>query len=119
MCRYAIPHMKNAGGGSIINVSSVTALRPKPGRSSAQYTVNKTAVVGLTRALALDHAPDNIRANCIMPGLMWTPRLESAAASDTREIRRPPRRSPSKARAGTSATPPSSSPATTPASSPA
>lgn len=88
MCRYVVPHMQNAGGGSIINVSSVTALRPKPGRSSAQYTVNKSAVVGLTRALALDHAADNIRANCIMPGLMWTPRLESAAASDTREVRR-------------------------------
>ena len=87
MCRYAIPHMKNAGSGSIINVSSVTALRPKPGRSSAQYTVNKSAVVGLTRALALDHADDNIRANCIMPGLMWTPRLASAS-SDAREMRR-------------------------------
>ena len=86
MCRYAIPPMKNAGGGSIVNVSSVTALRPKPGRSSAQYTVNKTAVVGLTRALALDHAADNIRANCIIPGLMWTPRLESAA-SDARKMR--------------------------------
>ena len=86
MCRYAIPHMRNAGGGSIINVSSVTALRPKPGRSSAQYTVNKSAVVGLTRALALDHAEDNIRANCVMPGLMWTPRLQHASA-DAREMR--------------------------------
>ena len=87
MCRFAIPHMKNAGGGSIINVSSVTALRPKPGRSSAQYTVNKSAVVGLTRALALDHAADNIRANCIMPGLMWTPRLEHATAAEARQMR--------------------------------
>jgi NAD(P)-dependent dehydrogenase (short-subunit alcohol dehydrogenase family) len=86
MCRYAIPHMQNAGGGSIINVSSVTALRPKPGRSSAQYTVNKSAVVGLTRALALDHAADNIRANCIMPGLIWTPRLETASPA-AREMR--------------------------------
>ncbi len=86
-CRHAIPHMKAAGGGSIINISSVTALRPKPGRSSAQYTVNKSAVVGLTRALALDHAEDNIRVNCIMPGLMWTPRLEQGAP-DARETRR-------------------------------
>ena len=87
MCRYSIPHMKTAGHGSIINVSSVTALRPKPGRSSAQYTVNKSAVVGLTRAMALDHAEDNIRVNCIMPGLMWTPRLESGSP-DARETRR-------------------------------
>ena len=87
MCRYAIPHMKTTGGGSIINVSSVTALRPKPGRSSAQYTVNKSAVVGLTRAMALDHAEDNVRVNCIMPGLMWTPRLAHGSA-DARETRR-------------------------------
>jgi NAD(P)-dependent dehydrogenase (short-subunit alcohol dehydrogenase family) len=86
-CRHSIPHMKAAGGGAIINISSVTALRPKPGRSSAQYTVNKSAVVGLTRALALDHAEDNIRVNCIMPGLMWTPRLEQGAP-DARETRR-------------------------------
>ena len=87
MCRHAIPHMRAAGGGSIINISSVTALRPKPGRSSAQYTVNKSAVVGLTHALALDHAEDNIRVNCIMPGLMWTPRLEHGSP-DARETRR-------------------------------
>ncbi len=86
MCRYAVPHMKTAGGGSIVNISSVTALRPKPGRSSAQYTVNKSAVVGLTRAMALDHAKDNIRVNCIMPGLMWTPRLEHSSA-EAREMR--------------------------------
>ena len=100
-CRHAIPHMKAAGGGSIINISSVTALRPKPGRSSAQYTVNKSAVVGLTRALALDHAEDNIRVNCIMPGLMWTPRLASMARPTPATPAAPPPRSPSRARAGT------------------
>ena len=86
MSRYAIPHMISGGGGSIINVSSVTALRPKAGRSSAPYTVNKSAVVGLTRAMALDHAKDNVRVNCIMPGLMWTPRVANGPA-DAREIR--------------------------------
>ena len=87
MSRYAIPHMINGGGGSIINVSSVTALRPKAGESAAPYTVNKAAVVGLTSAMALDHAKDNVRVNCIMPGLMWTPRVSQAGA-DAREIRR-------------------------------
>ena len=87
MSRYAIPHMKNSGGGSIINVSSVTALRPKAGNSAAPYTVGKAAVVGLTSAMALDHAKDNVRVNCIMPGLMWTPRVSQAGA-DAREIRR-------------------------------
>ncbi len=87
MGRWAVPQMKTSGGGSIINVSSVTALRPKAMRSSAPYTVNKSAVVGLTRAMAVDHASDNIRVNCIMPGLMWTPRLESSSP-DAREMRR-------------------------------
>ena len=87
MSRYAVPQMGTSGGGSIINVSSVTSLRPKTMRSSAPYTVNKSAVVGLTRAMAVDHAADNIRVNCIMPGLMWTPRLESSSP-DAREMRR-------------------------------
>ena len=87
MSRHAIPHIKSAGGGSITNVSSVTALRPKTRRSSAQYTVNKSAVVGLTRAMALDHAEDNIRVNCIMPGLIWTPRHHRQSAVE-RELRR-------------------------------
>lgn len=87
MSRYAVPHMVAGGGGSIINVSSVSALRPKAGYSSAPYTVNKSAVVGLTSAMALDHAEDNVRVNCIMPGLMWTPRVAGGGA-DAREIRR-------------------------------
>ena len=86
MSRYAVPHMKSGGGGSIINVSSVSALRPKTRVSSATYTVNKSAVVGLTRAMAVDHAADNIRVNCIMPGLMWTPRVASGS-TDMRETR--------------------------------
>ncbi|MDA0769297.1 MAG: SDR family NAD(P)-dependent oxidoreductase [Chloroflexi bacterium] len=87
MCRYAIPQMIAAGGGSITNVSSVTALRPKADYSAAPYTVNKSAVVGLTSAMALDHAKDNVRVNCIMPGLMWTPRLATGPV-DARETRR-------------------------------
>ena len=87
MSRSAVPCMKSGGGGSIINVSSVTALRPKTIVSSATYTVNKSAVVGLTKAMAVDHAADNIRVNCIMPGLMWTPRVASGS-TDMRGTRR-------------------------------
>ena len=87
MSRYAVPQMKTGGGGCIVNVSSVSALRPKTRVSSATYTVNKSAVVGLTRAMAIDHAADNIRVNCIMPGLMWTPRVASGP-TEMRETRR-------------------------------
>ena len=91
MSRCAIPHMIDGGGGSIIHVSSVSALRPKAGNSSAPYTVNKSAIVGLTSAMALDHAKDNVRVNCIMPGLMWTPRVAhgSAVARETRQTSTP------------------------------
>ena len=87
MSRYAVPQMMSGGGGAIINVSSVTALRPKTRSSFAPYTVNKSAVGGLTRAMAVDHAADNIRVNCIMPGLMWTPRVASGSTG-MRETRR-------------------------------
>ena len=87
MSRFAVPKMQAGGGGSIINVSSVTALRPKTRSSFAPYTVNKSAVVGLTRAMAIDHAADNIRVNCIMPGLMWTPKVASGSTG-MRETRR-------------------------------
>ena len=117
MSRCAVPHMKSGGGGSIINVSSVTALRPKTMRSSAPYTVNKSAVVGLTRAMAVDHAADNIRVNCIMPGRCGRRAWPAAPPSLARCVVRPPH-CPSKARAGTSAGPRSTWPATKPASSP-
>jgi len=87
MSRYSVPHMKASGGGAITNVSSVAALRPKRGASSALYTANKATVVGLTSAMALDHAADSIRVNCIMPGLMWTPGLWDQRAEE-REMRR-------------------------------
>ena len=118
MGRWAVPQMKTSGGGSIINVSSVTALRPKAMRSSAPYTVNKSAVVGLTRAMAVDHAADNIRVNCIMPGLMWTPKPGEQLPRRPRDATDLHAPAQSRDRAGTSATQLSTSPATRPASSP-
>ncbi|MDP2950700.1 MAG: SDR family NAD(P)-dependent oxidoreductase [Chloroflexota bacterium] len=85
MSRYAIPHMRASGGGAIVNISSVTALRPK---RMAPYTVTKAAVVGLTHAMALDHAAERIRVNCIMPGLVYTPRVAQRATGEMRETRR-------------------------------
>jgi NAD(P)-dependent dehydrogenase (short-subunit alcohol dehydrogenase family) len=71
-CKYAIPEMRKAGGGSIINVSSIAALRVGSGASDA-YTAAKGGVVTMTRTLAVEHAKYQIRCNCIYPGAIKTP----------------------------------------------
>jgi NAD(P)-dependent dehydrogenase (short-subunit alcohol dehydrogenase family) len=73
-CRLAIPHMIRAGGGSIINVSSVGGLVGAPGLTA--YTASKGAIIALTRTLAATYAKDGVRANTICPGLVLTPMIE-------------------------------------------
>ena len=68
--KHAIPEMKKAGGGAIVNISSVSALRP---RGLTAYAVSKGAIITLTRAMAVDHGPDQIRVNCVAPGPVYTP----------------------------------------------
>jgi NAD(P)-dependent dehydrogenase (short-subunit alcohol dehydrogenase family) len=71
LSKHAIPAMiKTAKGGSIVNISSISALRP---RGLTTYTTSKAAVIGLSQAMAVDHGRDNIRVNCICPGPMYTP----------------------------------------------
>jgi len=71
LSKYAIPAMiRTAHGGAIVNISSISALRP---RGLTTYTTSKAAVIGLTQAMAVDHGRDNIRVNCICPGPMYTP----------------------------------------------
>lgn len=86
MSRYAIPHMIDGGGGSIVNVSSVSAMRP--GLNFTPYTTTNSAVMGLTRAMAIDHARDNVRVNCVMPGPIWTPKVASSRSEAERRRRR-------------------------------
>jgi NAD(P)-dependent dehydrogenase (short-subunit alcohol dehydrogenase family) len=72
-CRAAIPFMRARGGGAIVTVGSGWSLVAGP--RSVSYAATKAAVLNLTRALAIDHGPDGIRANCICPGDTDTPLL--------------------------------------------
>jgi NAD(P)-dependent dehydrogenase (short-subunit alcohol dehydrogenase family) len=72
--RHCIPGMRANGGGSIINISSVHAFVSWP--RCAAYDATKAGLLGLTRALAIDHGPDGIRVNAICPGYVRTPLLE-------------------------------------------
>lgn len=76
---FGIPEMKKRGGGSIINLASVQGYACQ--RGVAAYAASKGAVHSLTRALALDHAGDNIRVNSISPGSIRTPMLERSAGN--------------------------------------
>jgi len=71
-CKHAIPHMLRGGGGSIVNIGSIAAIR-YTGVPYISYYASKAAVLGLSRAVALQYAGEGIRSNVIMPGLMNTP----------------------------------------------
>ncbi|HEY7140069.1 MAG TPA: glucose 1-dehydrogenase [Methylomirabilota bacterium] len=77
-CRAVIPAMRQGGGGAIVNIASELGLVGSP--RSAMYGATKGAVVQLTRALAVDHAPDRIRVNCVCPGPVDTPLLRGSVA---------------------------------------
>jgi NAD(P)-dependent dehydrogenase (short-subunit alcohol dehydrogenase family) len=76
-CKYAIPEMRKRGGGSIVNTASVQAFASQ--KTVAAYAASKGGVVSFTTTVALDHAHENIRCNCIAPGSIRTPMLEDAA----------------------------------------
>lgn len=79
MCRAVIAHMSGAGGGAIVNFGSIWGEVASTGVLA--YCVSKGAVHQLTRALALDHARDNIRVNAVAPGEVNTPMLASHRAT--------------------------------------
>jgi meso-butanediol dehydrogenase/(S,S)-butanediol dehydrogenase/diacetyl reductase len=80
VCRAVVPAMRRAGGGSIVNVSSQFGLVGC--LSSPAYCAAKAGVVGLTRAIAVDHAHETIRVNCVCPGPVDTPMLSSGEPSE-------------------------------------
>ncbi|MFD4998091.1 SDR family NAD(P)-dependent oxidoreductase [Streptomyces buecherae] len=72
--RYAVPHMVRAGGGSVINTASVAALVGDVLQTS--YGAVKAAVVSITKSIAVQYGPQNVRCNAIAPGAVMTPALE-------------------------------------------
>jgi len=72
MCREVVPHMEKQGGGSIVNISSISSLRHL-NVPTAVYAAGKGALNELTKNIALHYAGKNIRANCVLPGYIDTP----------------------------------------------
>lgn len=75
--KYAIPHMLKSGGGSIVSVAAATGLVGFPNWTS--QCASKHGVVGLTKSVALEFAKQHVRVNCVCPGLVHTPMLETLA----------------------------------------
>jgi NAD(P)-dependent dehydrogenase (short-subunit alcohol dehydrogenase family) len=84
MSKYAAPHLRAAGGGSIINLSSIAGMR---GMGSGAYAAAKGGVIGMTYDLAYSLGRDAIRVNCIAPGHLFTP-MGNQGGEDLRERRR-------------------------------
>ncbi|HEV3298172.1 MAG TPA: SDR family oxidoreductase [Planctomycetaceae bacterium] len=80
MAKHVVPHLRKAGGGAIVNLGSISSFIAQP--QFVTYNTTKTAILGLTRCLALDLAPDNIRVNAVCPGAVWTPIVVELAAKD-------------------------------------
>src|SRR5919202_5508940 len=85
--KYAIPAIRDSGGGSIINISSVAALVGIPDR--AAYSATKGGILALTKAAAIDHVSEGVRVNCIAPGTVDTPWISriTAGYDDPQEAR--------------------------------
>jgi len=80
ICRAAIPGMIAAGGGSIVNMSSVaSSIKGAPNRFA--YGTTKAAVIGLTKAIAADYARHNVRCNAVCPGTVQTPSLQERVSA--------------------------------------
>jgi NAD(P)-dependent dehydrogenase (short-subunit alcohol dehydrogenase family) len=84
MAKYAIPEMRKAGGGAIVNLASIAGLQG--GHPGLLYPTSKGAIVQMTRAMASHHGPEGIRVNAVAPGYVYTPMVASRGM--TEELRR-------------------------------
>jgi NAD(P)-dependent dehydrogenase (short-subunit alcohol dehydrogenase family) len=83
VAKHVVPEMRKAGGGAIVNLGSISSFIAQP--QFVTYNATKAAITGITRCMALDLAPDNIRVNSVCPGAVWTQivqRLTSEAGMD-------------------------------------
>lgn len=78
--RHCVPVMREAGGGAVVNMSSVAGLMG--GHHSLLYPTSKGAVTNMTRAMAVHHGPDFIRVNAVAPGQVFTPMVQAAGVTD-------------------------------------
>jgi NAD(P)-dependent dehydrogenase (short-subunit alcohol dehydrogenase family) len=79
VCRAALPHLRAAGGGAIVNLASIAALVGRP--RNAAYAAAKGAILALSRQMAVDLAPEGIRVNVVAPGPVRTAMTEGFAAA--------------------------------------
>jgi 3-oxoacyl-[acyl-carrier protein] reductase len=85
MAKATVPHLRERGGGVILNIGSTAGIRPRPGL--AWYNASKGAVNLLSKSMAVELAPDRIRVNCIAPVAGETPLLATFMGEDTPEKR--------------------------------
>ncbi len=80
MSHYALPHMEAQGGGAIVNVASGAGENGM--KNNPAYCAAKAGVIGLTKAMAIDHAPKGVRVNCVSPGPVLTPLMRRNRTPD-------------------------------------
>ena len=89
-CKHAIPRLRAAGGGAIVNVSSVLGLvGGDEDFATHAYAASKAGIVGLSRAIAVHYARERIRCNVVAPGLIATPMSERAQGDERIRARLP------------------------------
>ena len=86
--KHAIPQMIEAGGGSIINLSSIVGLRAGSGRPSHPYAASKAGIIGLSNSMAVHYGRDNVRVNCIAPGHIRSPMVVRHSTEEMLDLRR-------------------------------
>ncbi|KAK9784269.1 hypothetical protein SCARD494_13053 [Seiridium cardinale] len=80
MSRHVIPEMRKNGRGAIVTMGSVSGLLG--GNPSLLYPTSKGAIIQMTRAMAAQHGPENIRVNCVCPGMVFTPMVRGRGMTD-------------------------------------